>query len=157
MGRCLRYCCNCRRKCRAGYLSKKLLPVCARALCVGTAGGLCGGARDCRRSDNKDIGRQKPRGSGAFTFCARVCKPSSVWNSNLSGPRIAVRLKRHSAVARGTALHSGKDFAVSPELNRFVTVRTSYARKKRTTGVTCYLATLVAQSECSDFPPQSFD
>jgi len=26
---------------------------------------------------------------------------------------------------RGTALHRGKDFAVSPELNRFVTVRTS--------------------------------
>jgi len=75
-------------------------------------------------------------------------------SSNLSGPRITVRLKRHSAVARDTALHPGKDFAVSlPPTAGFVTVRTSYARKKRTTGVTCYLTTLVAQSECSDFPP----
>src|SRR5580700_5999180 len=43
-----------------------------------------------------------------------------------------------SALRADTALHSGKDFAVSLPLKGFVTVRTSYARKKHTAGVTCY-------------------
>jgi len=47
-------------------------------------------------------------------FCARVCKPNSVVHDNLSGPYVAVKLKRHFPIARDTALHSDKDFAVSP-------------------------------------------
>ena len=63
-------------------------------------------------------------------------------SNNLSGPSVATRLERHSAIASGTALHPGKNLAVSPELNRFVTVRISFARKKQMTGVTCYLFNL---------------
>ena len=66
-------------------------------------------------------------------------------SNNLSGPDVATRLERHSAIASGTALHPGKNLAVSPELNRFVTVRISFARKKQMTGVTCYLFNLCCQ------------
>jgi hypothetical protein len=53
-------------------------------------------------------------------------KPNSVVGNHLSGLCVATKLKRHSAAKScGTALHRSKDFAVSPELNRFVTVRTS--------------------------------
>ena len=59
-----------------------------------------------------------------------------IGSNNLSGPRLAAKLERHSPIAWGTALHLGKDFAVSPPLKELVSVRTSYARKKRMTGVT---------------------
>ena len=84
-----------------------------------------------------DLQTQRPGGwPGLHIFCARVCKPNSVLprhspggggsafaeasarlSSNLSGPCITARLERHSrhtCSVSGTALHSGKDLAVSP-------------------------------------------
>lgn len=59
-------------------------------------------------------------------------------DSNLSRPVIAHWLERFSSTqGRGTILHRGKDLAVSPELNRFVTVRTYVSPHA---GVTRYLA-----------------
>ncbi len=53
-----------------------------------------------------------------------IRKPDSVFGSNLSGPSITLRLLRHSNstfrnidISSGTALHPGKDLAVSPLLS----------------------------------------
>jgi len=58
-----------------------------------------------------------------------IYKPNSVIDSYLSSPLIALGVKRHSqhinSYVLGTALHSGKDFAVSAGLNRVVSARTS--------------------------------
>ncbi len=86
---------------------------------------------------------KRPAVAGRSHICARVCKPNSVVEDNLSGTTIAGGLERHSLFAQGTALHPGKDFAVSLPLKGFVTVRTSYARREHTTGVTRYLSALL--------------
>lgn len=48
-----------------------------------------------------------------FHIFARIYKPDSVIDSYLSRPVIAHRLKRHFHPKMDTALHVGKDFAVS--------------------------------------------
>lgn len=93
--------------------------------------------------------RKNPPLGRVFSSSARVCKPNSVlqagfptsMSSNLSGLNVAVELKRHfpRLAARDTALHPGKNFAVSPPLKELVSVRISCDRQDRTTGVTCYL------------------
>jgi hypothetical protein len=60
-----------------------------------------------------------PLSRGFHMFSVRAYKPSSVlrpkrMESNLSGPIVANGLERHSPFAWSTALHSGKDLAVSP-------------------------------------------
>jgi len=44
----------------------------------------------------------------------RAYKPNSVIDSYLSGLVITGELERHFSLAQDTALHSGKDLAVSP-------------------------------------------
>ena len=93
-------------------------------------------------------------------FSSCIYKPNSVIqlksdDSNLSRPEIAPRLKRFSQhyflkkVVLNTILHRGKDLAVSPELNRFVTVRTYILLY---VGITHY-PSRPKSSLCSDFPP----
>ncbi len=55
-----------------------------------------------------------------FHVCVRICKPDSVVDSYLSRSKIALGLKRHFHPKMDTALHVGKDFAVSP----FASLRT---------------------------------
>jgi hypothetical protein len=89
-------------------------------------------------------------------------------DDHLSGSALTRTLERHSTLARGTALHSGKDLAVSPSalLRRFthmgcpsLSIGASLLAplKLLSTGVTRYPSALINQSECSDFPPLSFD
>jgi len=68
-------------------------------------------------------------------FISRILSPDvTSGDSNLSSPAITQRVKRffprfHSGLVlslpKDTILHTRKYFAVSPELNRFVTVRNS--------------------------------
>ena len=44
----------------------------------------------------------------------RADKPGSVVGDHLSRSSVALGLKRHSALAGGTALHAGKDLVVAP-------------------------------------------
>lgn len=61
--------------------------------------------------------RKGPAFGGAFSYVS-VYKPNSVFassanDSHLSGIVVADNLKRHFRIATDTALHTGKDFAVS--------------------------------------------
>ena len=84
--------------------------------------------KNARKIEKSSLGRED---FSCFWSC--IYKPNSVIQpksdeSNLSRSGITVRLKRFSKPFSkkelGTILHRGKDLAVSPELNRFVTVRT---------------------------------
>ena len=65
----------------------------------------------------------------------------------LTGSSDSLQLLRQS-----TILHARKDFAVSPELNRFVTVRTSILAEDG--GYPLRLIPACAGTACSDFPLQ---
>ena len=67
-------------------------------------------------------------------FLPCIYKPNSVEDSNLSRPKVTLGLKRFFprlcsglvlSLSKDTILHARKYFAVSPELNRFVTVLNS--------------------------------
>ena len=85
-------------------------------------------------------------------------------DDHLSGSAITRTLERHPALARSTALHSGKDLAVSPRMLPcrlthmgcfFLSSEASLLAplKLLSTGVTRYPAAQLSLGECSDFPP----
>lgn len=82
----------------------------------------------------------------------------------LSGSVIAHTLERHFRITANTALHPGKNLAVSPRMLPCGLTHEGYlvlssetsllaSLNLRLTGVTRYLAALANQGECSDFPP----
>jgi len=86
-------------------------------------------------------------------------------DDHLSGSTIAHTLERHFALARDTALHPGKDLAVSPRMLPyglthmgcfFLSLEASLLAplKLLSTGVTRYPTAQLSPSECSDFPPR---
>lgn len=81
---------------------------------------------------------------------SRILFPPKADGDHLSVAPVARRIKRHSPIAQGTALHRGKDLAVSAGLNRVVSVRTSWIAP----GGRYPLPFPLKAELCSDFPPR---
>lgn len=113
---------------------------------------------------------ENPRRSVGFRIQVdQADKPNSVVDDHLSRALIAQSLKRHFRQKTDTALHGGKDLAVSPpesprelasgffrpQRRLSLSLETSLLapRASRRTGVTRYHSPRLAAGPCSDFPP----